>query len=147
MSKRHSGPCNDAEKQTDAVRSAHMPDPLGLRGRWRAPHPPEGTGTACKPAMKMPDFPWKFITLKQSRLLWSKEARKGVNAIRKRKLGQKRKCPESVKVLLRAGQPGWTQGIPCLWVGEALFLGVPLISCLHMLSDCETVASVTQLYK
>lgn len=124
-----------------------MPDPLGLRGRWRAPHPPEGPGTAFKPAVKMPDFLWKFITLKQIRLHWSKEARKGVNVMRERKLVQKHKCPEPVKVLLRAGQPGWTQGVPCLWVGEALFLGVPLISCLHMLSDCETAAAVTQLYK
>lgn len=112
MSKRHSGPRDHAEKQTDAVRSVHMPDPLGLRGRWRAPQPPEGTGTACKPAMKMPDFPWKFITLKQSRLLWSKETRKGVNAIRKRKLGQKRKCPESVKVLLRVGTARLDPGYP-----------------------------------
>ena len=124
-----------------------MPDALGLGGRWRAPHPPEGPGTACKPAMKMPDFLWKFITLKQSRLLGAKKPERGVNEIRERKLVQKRKCPEPVKVLLRAGQPGWTQGIPCLWVGEALFLGVPLISCLHMLSDCETAAAVTQLHK
>ena len=77
VEQRHSGPCDHAEKQTDAVRSAHMPNALGLGGRWRAPHPPEGPGTACKPAMKMPDFLWKFITLKQSRLLGAKKPERG----------------------------------------------------------------------
>lgn len=90
-------------------RSAPHADALVWR-EMEGPHT-EGPGTACKPAMKMPDFPWKFITLKQSRLLWAKL--KEVNAIRERKL-VKRKCPFH-QVFLKAGQPGWTQGIPLLW--------------------------------
>lgn len=109
---RHSGPCDHAEKQIGTVRSAHMPDPLGLGGRWRAPHPPEGPGTAFKPAVKMPDFLWKFITLKQSRLHWSKEARKRVNAMRERKAGPETQMPRACQGAFKSGTARLDSGCP-----------------------------------